>query len=170
MLIRTWWEDHASVTTHLQNTEINLDLSWKLPFCWLPLMVSEGAKQATGGENIQQVYSAVNPASYSSDLPRVMQWLSDLRPNPQKGTHSGTVNLLKNPWLGKVIGLSIVLLNGEVVKLPSNCQSLYPQIGAVLNFVREASHWCWKQLMKRFKTSQHAKNAWQCSTLNRTST
>lgn len=87
--------------TFTKHREIKLDLSWKLPFCWLPLILSEGATQATGGKIFNKSYSAVNPASYSTDLPRVMQWLSDLRPNPQKGTHSGTVNLTKEPMTGE---------------------------------------------------------------------
>lgn len=37
--------------------------------------------------------------------------------------------------------------------------------------VRGASNWCWKQLMQRFKNSQHAKNKQSSSTtLNRTFT
>lgn len=140
MLIRTWWEDHVSVTTHLQNTEKS-SWTWAGSFLfagYLSCYQKVPCRLLGGGGIFNKSYSAVNPASYSSDLPRVMQWLSDLRPNPQKGTHSGTVNLLKNPWLRRVIGLSIVLLNGQVVKLPSNCQSLYPQIGAVLKFCQRS--------------------------------
>lgn len=60
--------------TRLHVTEhraLKLDLSWRLPFCWLALSVLESDVQAAEGKRaIDASYPAVNPARHSSVQPR----------------------------------------------------------------------------------------------------
>lgn len=45
----------TSNTSTARYNEINLDLSWKLPFYWVAFGVTEGATQVTGGEKPSSV-------------------------------------------------------------------------------------------------------------------